>query len=604
MMNDIPNSTKTKISEAKQLTEIVGISRRTILVMLACWVAIICIGFTGVLYLTNQKQASEEQMRREQVQNTATAVRSKVEQWVEAQQSVVNGLAENTSLKLYATEILNPNASTDAEVVESLNDFLRNLLVAEAQSNNFLTPQPESIGANLGVIEGSGIALLDNSGEIISATAGFPALKSLPQEVQTKLFQHSSAFPIGPFTFNGEPYAIFKSAVRAVQAEDTATPIGHIVGLRKLDKSLMSLLMASPESLPTTQSMLITSTAGNLSYISPTQTGADLQTINTSDSLESSAEKLSITRPSEISFNLDYTGKSVLATAQSVRSTDWFLLHKVNESIAMANSNAYKAWMVTAYMLLVSCLTAVGFAVLRQMEVIGLKHALLSARNVAKLDNLSVSQQAQETPKEAQQKYDHAFAALIQALVNAVDSRDPNAQHHSEYVSYIAHDIAMEMKLSPDEVKATTLAARLMNVGKIKAPEKSLTNAVISTSDKNKVRQAMYASVDILKDVPFDVPVVETLQQVREHMDGSGPLGLKENMILPSAKIIAVVNAFVAMISPRSYRMAFTSAAALESIRSSLDTVYSREVFVVLEQYLKDENGTEMLSKLRERTTV
>ena len=56
----------------------------------------------------------------------------------------------------------------------------------------------------------------------------------------------------------------------------------------------------------------------------------------------------------------------------------------------------------------------------------------------------------------------------------------------------------------------------------------------------------------MLSHVEFDGPVVEIIGQVQEHADGSGrPRGLKGDEINLAARIIAVANAFVAMVSPR-----------------------------------------------------
>ena len=61
-------------------------------------------------------------------------------------------------------------------------------------------------------------------------------------------------------------------------------------------------------------------------------------------------------------------------------------------------------------------------------------------------------------------------------------------------------------------------------------------------------------AVDLLQDVTFEGPVVETIRQLGETWDGGGPLGLKGEEILVTARVLAVANAFVGMVSPRAYR--------------------------------------------------
>jgi HD-GYP domain-containing protein (c-di-GMP phosphodiesterase class II) len=296
----------------------------------------------------------------------------------------------------------------------------------------------------------------------------------------------------------------------------------------------------------------------------------------------------------------------------------------------MADSNDFQLWLLGTYLLLVSFLTSLAFAIWRQIESIKLKQAISRYHRIVAVLGQTVSTEtssetsesnnatgsasstgsaavaeiasiAEEKLPQAPQQYESMLSSLIQALIAAVDSRDPNAQNHSEYVAYIAHDLAMDMGLSPEEVKATTLAARLMNVGKIKAPDKALTQANITAADKKKVRLALSASAEILKDVPFDVPVVETLKQAREHVNGSGPLKMTGDSLLPSAKIIALVNAFVAMVSPRSYRDPLTPVEAIEELNLSVDSIYSREVFLALERYISNNTGSEMLTKIQKQ---
>jgi len=62
-------------------------------------------------------------------------------------------------------------------------------------------------------------------------------------------------------------------------------------------------------------------------------------------------------------------------------------------------------------------------------------------------------------------------------------------------------------------------------------------------------------ALDILSSLEFEGPVLATIAQKQELMDGSGyPQGLSGEAILLTARILAVANAFVALVSPRAYR--------------------------------------------------
>lgn len=194
-------------------------------------------------------------------------------------------------------------------------------------------------------------------------------------------------------------------------------------------------------------------------------------------------------------------------------------------------------------------------------------------------------------------KYENTLNQLVDTLVELVDSRDPYAQHHSNGVALIARALGEQLELEPPLRRAAAEAGKLMNVGKIRAPESLLTEKQISSTDKQNISRAMHESARILKNIAFDDPVVETLEQAYEHVDGSGPKGLKEENILPSAQIIALANAFIALISPRAYREAKKIDDALDSLRQSVGKAYSRKAFAALEHFLENGGGRQILKE-------
>ena len=187
-----------------------------------------------------------------------------------------------------------------------------------------------------------------------------------------------------------------------------------------------------------------------------------------------------------------------------------------------------------------------------------------------------------------------AMKQLIDTLVMLVDQRDPYSANHSAYVAQIARDIASEMKLEQNEVDTTEIAGRLMNIGKIVVPSELLTKREsLNDSEMKTIRNSIYTSADLLQGIDFDGPVVETLRQSQEYMDGSGPRKLKEEQILISARIIGVANAFVGMISPRSYRSAITIDEACKTLLENIGAKYDQRVVVALINNIENHGGKE-----------
>lgn len=182
--------------------------------------------------------------------------------------------------------------------------------------------------------------------------------------------------------------------------------------------------------------------------------------------------------------------------------------------------------------------------------------------------------------------------ALIRTLVSVVDRRDPYAADHSHLVGELSQRLAREMGLHETDAETARVAGLLMNIGKILVPEELLTRqGSLSEAERAKVRECMNSSAELLAGVSFDGPVVETLEQVQERLDGAGEKGLAGDSILPTARILAVANAFVAMVSARSHRPGLNVDAALTELMGEMGSRFDRGVIAALVNYLDNKGG-------------
>ena len=79
-------------------------------------------------------------------------------------------------------------------------------------------------------------------------------------------------------------------------------------------------------------------------------------------------------------------------------------------------------------------------------------------------------------------------------------------------------------------------------------------------------------------------------EEMYENMDGSGyPRGLHGGDILLEARVLAVLNAFCAMVSTRSYREGMSTKKALEEL--SRDVRFDQDVVAHLEKVLDTPEG-------------
>ena len=197
---------------------------------------------------------------------------------------------------------------------------------------------------------------------------------------------------------------------------------------------------------------------------------------------------------------------------------------------------------------------------------------------------------AEVTERERRER---ALDRLVQALVGIVDRRDPYAAEHSQRVGRLSRQLAEEMGLDAVERETARFAGTLMNLGKILVPESLLTsNATLTDAERRQVHESLTATADLLSGVEFSGPVVESLRQAQEHVDGSGgPRGLKQDEILVTARIIAVANAYVGMVSPRAHRPSLSTDEATATLMAAAGSAYDRRVVAALVNYLDNKGG-------------
>lgn len=181
------------------------------------------------------------------------------------------------------------------------------------------------------------------------------------------------------------------------------------------------------------------------------------------------------------------------------------------------------------------------------------------------------------------------FKQLVDTLIAVVDRRDPYAAGHSLRVGLVAHAIATEMDLDPQNVEACSIAGSVMNLGKIMVPRNILMKSTaLNAEELQLVRKSILASADILSLISFQVPVISTLRQVLERFDGTGePNKRKGENILLTARIVAVANAFIALVSPRAHRAGLAVEDALGILRAETGRAFDGKVVEALARYIE-----------------
>jgi len=182
---------------------------------------------------------------------------------------------------------------------------------------------------------------------------------------------------------------------------------------------------------------------------------------------------------------------------------------------------------------------------------------------------------------------------LVQTCVAVVDRRDPFSAHHSARVAEVARTIAEAMHLDEAAVATCDIAGALMNLGKVTVPQDVLTKReALSDDELAMIRQSVLTSAELIEGVEFEGPVAETIRQIQERWDGAGqPAALAGEEILPTARIVAVANAFVGMVSARAYRPGMSFDEAAKALMSGTGTAFDNRPISALLHYLDIEGG-------------
>ncbi|TFG84979.1 MAG: HD domain-containing protein [Chromatiales bacterium] len=186
--------------------------------------------------------------------------------------------------------------------------------------------------------------------------------------------------------------------------------------------------------------------------------------------------------------------------------------------------------------------------------------------------------------KVAEQHHADLLRDLVSTLSNVVDLHDPYSGHHASRMAEVAQAVARELDLPDAEHDTLGLAATLANIGKIMIPSDLLTKTEpLTAADRELLRKHVDYSLELLKGLDFEGPVLEVIAQKQELLDGSGyPKGLIEHQMTLSGRILSVANAFVALVSVRAYRQGVSIEAALEELMRGAGTHYDRRVIAAL----------------------
>lgn len=171
-----------------------------------------------------------------------------------------------------------------------------------------------------------------------------------------------------------------------------------------------------------------------------------------------------------------------------------------------------------------------------------------------------------------------AHESTLGGFIKALEAKDLYTRGHTERVAYFSQITAEEMGFRGDALERVRIAALIHDIGKLAVPRALIRKkGPLSEEEYAHMQQHAHLVEDILHEVEFLAPMVEIASGHHSRFDGGGYGGRGHRSGEPPAlesRILAVADAFDAMTSTRSYRLALTQEYAVAELRRGAGTQF------------------------------
>ena len=178
-----------------------------------------------------------------------------------------------------------------------------------------------------------------------------------------------------------------------------------------------------------------------------------------------------------------------------------------------------------------------------------------------------------------------SYRTVVELLV-ALHAADPSTSDHLWRVAERAIALGEALGLPPDELRTLWYAGLLHDVGKLGLPDEILhKEGTLDATERALVRLHPELGAALLEDLEGLEDAATLVLHHQERFDGRRdgsypgyPAGLAGDDIPLGARILAVVDAYDAMVSDRPYRPGLTTAAAVAELRREAGRQFDPQV--------------------------
>ncbi len=175
-----------------------------------------------------------------------------------------------------------------------------------------------------------------------------------------------------------------------------------------------------------------------------------------------------------------------------------------------------------------------------------------------------------------------AHEATLRGFVKALEAKDLYTRGHTERVAYFAELIGRQLRFRGAALERIKWAALIHDVGKLAVPRELIQKrGRLDDEEYEELQSHAHMVEDLMAEVDFLKPMVEIASGHHSRYDGGGYGGTgHQSGKRPSmeSRILAVADAFDAMTSTRSYRVALSQEVAFEELRKNAGGQFDPDV--------------------------
>lgn len=179
-----------------------------------------------------------------------------------------------------------------------------------------------------------------------------------------------------------------------------------------------------------------------------------------------------------------------------------------------------------------------------------------------------------------QEEAQRVYVETAIALSKTIEAKDRYTSGHSQRVTVYSVEMGKSLNFDEDRLETLRLGALLHDIGKVAVPDDVLLKPGALTDDEFVIMKRHPMAGDrILSAIPGLRDMADIARSHHEKWDGTGyPLGVAGDSIPLEGRIVAIADAYDALITKRSYKPAMAIEKALNIIEADAGTHFDPQL--------------------------